>query len=224
MQGADWDYVVVGAGTTGCVVASRLAERPDCRVLLLDAGRGDRHLYTRVPAGQMRAFPRPDMNWLYQSEEDPSRGGRTDIWPAGKIVGGGSAINGMMFVRGHASDYDHWSSLGNDGWSYSEVLPYFVKSESSEIGEAPFRGKSGPQHVSRVRIDSPLTDAFIKAATQVGIPFNSDLNGERQEGGWSLSGKSASGLALQYRCRLPPRSFPSQPHGEAGSHRRAADY
>lgn len=182
MQGADWDYVVVGAGTTGCVVASRLAERPDCRVLLLDAGRDDRHLYTRVPAGQMRAFPRLDMNWLYQSEGDPSRGGRTDIWPAGKIVGGGSAINGMMFVRGHASDYDHWSSLGNDGWSYSEVLPYFVKSESSEIGEAPFRGKSGPQHVSRVRIDSPLTDAFIKAATQVGIPFNSDLNGERQEG------------------------------------------
>ena len=177
-----WDYIVVGGGSAGCVVASRLSEDPDRRVLLLDAGRNDRHLYTRVPAGQMQAFPRPDMNWLYLSEPDPSRDNRIDIWPAGKIIGGGSAINGMMYVRGHRSDYDHWAELGNEGWSYEEVLPAFRSIESSEIGEAPSRGFEGPLSVSRVRIDNPLNKAFIEAAQQAGIPFNADLNGDRQEG------------------------------------------
>ncbi len=178
----DPDFIVVGGGTAGCVIASRLSECGRYGVLLLDAGRDDKHLFTRVPAGQMKAFPRRDMNWLYMSEPDSSRDNRSDIWPAGKVIGGGSAINGMMFVRGHASDYDGWAALGNDGWSYRDLLHYFKKSENSDVGDPEFRGKQGPQSVSRVRIDHPLTDAFIKAATEVGVPFNPDLNGSSQEG------------------------------------------
>ena len=177
-----WDYIIVGGGSAGCVLANRLSQDSDKRVLLLDAGRNDRHLYTRVPAGQMYAFPRDDMNWLYMGEPDPSRNNRVDIWPAGKIIGGGSAINGMMYVRGHHSDYDHWAALGNDGWSYRDVLPYFRSIETSEVGERSNRGFSGPLSVSRVRIDNPLNTAFIDAAQQAGIPYNPDLNGDKQEG------------------------------------------
>ena len=178
----NWDYIVVGGGSAGCVLASRLSEDPSKRILLLDAGRNDRHLYTRVPAGQMYAFPRPDMNWLYMSEPDPSRGDRIDIWPAGKIIGGGSAINGMMYVRGHRSDYDHWAALGNEGWSYEDVLPHFRNIESSEVGDAGSRGFKGPLSVSKVPISNPLNQAFIEAAQEAGIPFNPDLNGDSQEG------------------------------------------
>ena len=180
--GSNWDYIVVGGGSAGCVLASRLSEDPGNNVLLLDAGRHDRHLATRVPAGQMYAFPRPDMNWLYMSEPDPSRGNRVDIWPAGKIIGGGSAINGMMFVRGHRSDYDYWASLGNEGWSYDEVLPYFRSIETSEVGDQASRGSTGPLSVSRVPISNPLNEAFIQAAQEAGIPYNPDLNGASQEG------------------------------------------
>ncbi len=176
------DYIVIGGGSAGCVLANRLSADIDSSVLLLDAGRDDKHLYTRVPAGQMAAFPRQDMNWLYMSEPDPSRHNRVDIWPAGKIIGGGSAINGMMYVRGHRSDYDHWSSLGNKGWSYEEVLPYFKSIESSEVGDDTFRGHNGLQAVSKIRISSPLNEAFVDAAVEIGIPLNEDLNGDSQEG------------------------------------------
>lgn len=177
-----WDYIVVGGGSAGCVLANRLSKDPNNQVLLLDAGRNDRHLYTRVPAGQMGAFPRPDMNWLYMSEPDASRNNRVDIWPAGKIIGGGSAINGMMFVRGHKWDYDHWGSLGNQGWSNDELLPYFKSMETSELGDELSRGKRGPQSVSKVRINSQLNQAFVDSAVELGVPFNSDLNGNSQEG------------------------------------------
>ena len=121
------DFIVVGGGSAGCVMASRLSEEGRYRVLLLDAGRDDRHLFTRVPAGQMQAFPRPDMNWLYMSEPDASRDNRSDIWPAGKVIGGGSAINGMMFVRGHRSDYDGWGCGGEYRLVLSGASPLLQK-------------------------------------------------------------------------------------------------
>ncbi len=178
----EYDYVIIGGGSAGCVLANRLSANPANRVLLLDAGRHDRHLYSRIPAGQMAAYPRTDMNWLYPAEPDPSRDNRVDVWPAGKIIGGGSAINGMMYVRGHHSDYDHWAQLGNTGWSYDDVLPHFRSIEKSDIGDDKTRGKQGELSVQRVRIDNPLNDAFIKAAAETGIETNPDLNGESQEG------------------------------------------
>ena len=178
----EYDYVIIGGGSAGCVVANRLSADPGNSVLLLDAGRHDRHLYSRIPAGQMAAYPREDMNWLYPAEPDPSRNDRADIWPAGKIIGGGSAINGMMYVRGHRSDYDHWAELGNTGWSYADVLPHFRSIERSETGDRKTRGNHGELNVERVPIDSPLNDAFIKAAGETGIEYNPDLNGELQEG------------------------------------------
>ena len=177
-----WDYIIIGGGSAGCVLANRLSEDSDIQVLLLDAGRNDHHPYARLPVGMMPSFMRKDMNWLYSAEPDPSRANRVDIWPAGKIIGGGSAINGMMYVRGHKSDYDSWAEQGNQGWSYKDVLPYFNKSETSEFGDSVSRGKNGPQYVSKVRVQHPLNQAFIDSAVEVGIPYNPDLNGDSQEG------------------------------------------
>ena len=173
---------MVGGGSAGCVVANRLTADPGCRVLLLDAGRPDTHPFTRIPAGQMPAFMRPDMNWLYRAEPDPTIDGRVNIWPAGKVLGGGSAINGMMFVRGHRLDYDRWAAMGATGWDYQSVLPYFRRLETNEGGGNAFRGGDGPLQVSGVRVSHPLTDAFLQSALAAGLPFNPDLNGEVAEG------------------------------------------
>jgi choline dehydrogenase len=178
----EYDYIVVGGGSAGCVIANRLSADPDCRVLLLDAGRSDRHLFVRVPAAMGLIMSRDDMVWRYMANADPSRDARKEMWPGGKCLGGGSAINGMMFVRGHRVDYDHWAELGNAGWAYDDVLPYFRRLETNERGANEFRGGDGPLSVSEVRIQHPLIDHFIVAAREIGIPYNDDLNGESQEG------------------------------------------
>ena len=179
----DWDFIVVGGGSSGAVIASRLSEDPACRVLLLEAGRSHRHLYVDVPAFMMFSFPRPDMNWHYLAEPDASRGGMVDMWPAGKMLGGGSSLNGMMFVRGHASDYDMWSQMGCLGWSHDELLPYFRKLERSDTGPNEQRGGDGPLAVEQPRSPHALVEPFLKACEETGFGRSSDLNGAVREGG-----------------------------------------
>ncbi len=183
MRESEFDFVVVGGGAAGCPIAARLSESHGTSVLLLDAGGADRHPFTRIPAGQMWAFSRPDMNWAYMAEPDASRNGRVDMWPAGKRLGGGSAVNGMMFVRGHPSDYDQWAQMGARGWSYEEVLPYFKRLERFEGGENAWRGGDGPLAVSMPRSPHPLCEAFLNAAAEIGVARRDDLNGENTADG-----------------------------------------
>lgn len=177
-----FDYVIVGGGSAGCVLASRLSEDPEVSVLLMEAGGTDRRLSSMVPAATGLAISNRRLNWFYRAEPDPSRANRVDYWMAGRMLGGGSAINGMMFVRGHRWDYDHWAGLGNAGWSYDDLLPYFRKLEHNQRGTDPWRGQGGPQWVSDVRIPHVLTDAFMAGMVELGVSRNSDLNGACQEG------------------------------------------
>jgi choline dehydrogenase len=175
-----YDYVVVGGGSAGCVLANRLSADPSISVLLLEAGLPDRSVYIHIPAGLMLLSEKYD--WRYKAEPDASRNSIDDTWAAGKVLGGGSSINAMLWVRGHPADYDGWSKAGCVGWDYESVLPYFVKAETYERPGGPLRGTSGPQHVSHIRGMHPLTYSFIQAAVQAGHPFNADYNGASQEG------------------------------------------
>jgi len=175
-----WDYIVVGAGSAGCVLADRLSERPDTRVLVLDAGTSDRHPAIHVPAGLVK-LP-ATLDWRYEAEPDASRKGQADKWAAGKVLGGGSSVNGMIWVRGCRADYDSWAKDGCDGWAYDDVLPLFRRAETFEDGDSDVRGGAGPQHVARSKVKHRLTDAFVEAAGQVGLPFNADYNGVEQAG------------------------------------------
>lgn len=178
----DWDFVIVGAGSAGCVVANRLSEDSRRRVLLIEAGGSDSHPFSKIPAAIGLAVMSRALNWHFLSAADPSRAGRVDMWPAGRLLGGGSSINGMMYVRGNRWDYDQWETLGAAGWGYEGVLPYFKRLERNERGADAFRGSSGPQWVSEVRIDHPLTSAFVEGMVELGVPRNPDLNGATQEG------------------------------------------
>ena len=177
-----WDYIVVGAGSAGCAVANRLSADPDARVLLLEAGGVDRSLYIRMPAAIIRAIGNPRLDWCYQAEPDPSRNGRVDLWPAGKTLGGSSSINGMLFVRGAAGDFDRWAAEGCPGWSYADVLPFFRRMESSPLGDGRYRGRSGPVRTAALRTMHPLAHTFVQAAVENGLKLNKDYNGAAQEG------------------------------------------
>ncbi|MGB1109141.1 MAG: GMC family oxidoreductase [Gammaproteobacteria bacterium] len=177
-----FDYVIVGAGSSGCVLANRLSEDPSKRVLLLEAGGRDWHPWIHIPVGYFKTMHNPATDWCYLTEPDEGIAGRRLQWPRGKVLGGSSSLNGLLYVRGQAQDYDHWEALGNKGWSFKEVLPYFKKSEDQERGESEYHGVGGPQKVSDLRLRRPIADYFIQAATQVGIPKNDDYNGADQEG------------------------------------------
>src|SRR3954447_430852 len=177
-----FDYIVVGAGSAGSVLANRLSANPNHRVLVLEAGR-ESHPWSRIPVGFARLIQNPAANWLYSSEPDDGTRQRRIPIPRGKLLGGSSSINGMVFVRGQSQDYDTWAQLGNRGWSYREVLPIFRDMESYEgEGDAEYRGHNGPLRVTANRETGPLYESLIKAAGQVGIEYNRDYNGAKQDG------------------------------------------
>ncbi len=177
-----FDYIVVGAGSAGCVLANRLSADPAARVLLLEAGGRDLSPWLHVPVGYFKTMHNPAFDWCYLTEPDPGIAGRQLQWPRGKVLGGSSALNGLLYVRGQPEDYDRWAELGNPGWAYADVLPYFKKSEDNERGADAYHGVGGPQKVSDLRLRRPIAEYFIQAATEIGIPRNDDYNGASQEG------------------------------------------
>ncbi len=178
----DFDYIVVGAGSAGCVIANRLSASGRDKVLLLEAGGRDRNPWIHIPLGYGKLFTDPRVNWLYNSEPEPELNNRQIIQPRGKVLGGSSSINGLLYVRGQREDFDHWRQLGNAGWSFEDVLPYFRRSEDQERGEDELHGVGGPLAVTNVREPHPLCEAFIDAAEQAGFPRNEDFNGPMQDG------------------------------------------
>jgi choline dehydrogenase len=177
-----FDYVVVGAGSAGCVLANRLSASGRHRVLLLEAGGKDRNIWIHIPLGYAKLFSDARVNWLYSSEPEAELNNRRTIQPRGKVLGGSSSINGLLYVRGQHADYDHWRQLGNTGWSFEDVLPYFRRAEDQERGADALHGTGGPLCVSDVSEPHPLCEAFITAAQQAGFPRNDDFNGPAQEG------------------------------------------
>ncbi len=175
------EYLVIGAGSAGCVVASRLAEG-GAKVVLLEAGPRDWYPWIHIPAGVLKLLYNPRVNWNYAVERQESSGNRAIHWPRGRVLGGSSSINGMLYVRGNPADFDGWAQMGCRGWSFDDVLPYFKKSENYAPGDAAFRGKGGVLNVEDYRTILPLTHRFVEAAQQAGHVFRADLNGEEQEG------------------------------------------
>jgi choline dehydrogenase len=183
MSTEKFDYIIVGAGSSGCVVAARLSENPEVKVCLLEAGGKNSNLLVEMPAGLIALVPKENKcNWALTSEPNPHMNNRRSFQPRGKGLGGSSAINAMLYVRGHRWDYDHWAELGNQGWSYDDVLPYFKKSERNENIYNDFHGNDGPLNVMNLRCPSKLNRAFLAACEEQGIQENLDYNGVDQSG------------------------------------------
>ncbi|MFY9804710.1 MAG: choline dehydrogenase [Candidatus Acidiferrales bacterium] len=176
-----YDYIIVGAGSAGSVLASRLTEEPRTRVLLLEAGGADKAREIHIPAAFSKLF-KTAIDWNYSTEPEAQLHNRKLYWPRGKVLGGSSSINAMIYIRGNPLDYDHWRDLGNPGWGFADLLPYFKKSEDQERGASDFHGVGGPIRVADPRCVNPLTRAFLAAASEIGIPSNPDFNGAAQEG------------------------------------------
>ena len=178
----EFDYIIVGAGSAGCVLANRLSADGKHSVLLLEAGPRDTNPWIHVPIGYGKLFKEKTVNWMYQTEPEPGLNGRQVFQPRGKVLGGSSSINGLLYVRGQHEDYDRWRQRGNAGWGYEDVLPYFKRAENQARGEDKYHGSGGPLPVSDWRHKDPLSEAFVTAAVEAGFPFNADFNGATQEG------------------------------------------
>jgi choline dehydrogenase len=181
-EAESYDFIVTGAGSAGCVLAARLSENGRHKVLLLEAGGRDNHFWIHVPMGYAKTFVDPKVNWMFESEPEKELNNRTMYQPRGKVLGGTSSINGMIYMRGNASDYDRWRQMGNEGWSYDDVLPYFRKAEDNERGANEFHGSGGPLRVSNQPYEWEIARALLAACKQAGIPENPDFNGATQEG------------------------------------------
>jgi choline dehydrogenase len=204
IEPAEFDYVIVGAGSAGCVLANRLSASGKYSVLLLEAGPRDTNPWIHIPLGYGRLFKEKAVNWMYQTEPEPGLGGRSVFQPRGKVLGGSSSINGLLYIRGQHEDYDRWRQRGNVGWGYDDVLPYFRKAEDQTRGADDFHGTGGPLPVSNLGHPDPISAAFIEAAVEAGLPRNPDFNGASQEGAGffqttTKAGKRASAAVAYLR-------------------------
>jgi choline dehydrogenase len=209
---ADYDYIVIGAGAAGCVLANRLTASGTERLLLLEAGGPDRSPWIQVPIGYGRTFNDPRFNWMYQAEADPTLDNRSQFWPRGKVLGGSTSINAMVYVRGQPGDFDDWAAAGNPGWSYREVLPYFRKLEDHPFGEPEFHGVGGPVGVSDVSARvHPLCHSFLEACDSLGIARTRDFNGAQPEGSglWEVTIKDGVRVSASNAYLRPIRGRPN---------------
>ena len=215
------DYVIVGAGSAGCVLAARLSEDPDVEVLLLEAGGQDTAAELHVPAMFPLVF-KSGLDWDLFGEREPGLGGRRLYLPRGRVIGGSGSINAMIYLRGHRADFDGWAADGCTGWSYDEVLPYFKRSEDNERGASEFHGVGGPLTVSDSRSMCPLIEAQLEAAVQAGYAHIEDLERRSPGGRLPLPAHAAKRPAVQHRGRVPPaRRGTAEPRGALGRLRRA---
>src|SRR4051794_20554135 len=178
---AEYDYVIVGAGSAGCVLANRLSADPSVSVLLVEAGASDRAMNVRIPAAFSKLF-KTERDWDYSSEPEPHLDGRSLYIPRGKMLGGSSSMNAMIYIRGNRADYDGWAEQGAKGWSYDEVLPYHKRAENNERGGGEFHGSGGPLNVMDLSFPNPVSERFVDGGVEAGIPRNPDFNGPEQEG------------------------------------------